>query len=117
MGSNAFLVIGGRPWLISYFRDTIVHTEIWDKNVHAFWTFLTVEALTELSVSFALTEFLGYVVSNSILAPVYANVNKVLNLTVPSKKKHQNPFGLAQLLRTIIPGFCLCDCSDVRDFS
>ncbi|GFO04930.1 reverse transcriptase [Plakobranchus ocellatus] len=88
------LVIGLTPDLLSYFDDTLVFATSWQQHIVALRTLLTLLRRhglhvnpSKLSVGSSSVEFLGHMVSSGTLVPVQKKMDKILQLSVPVRKK------------------------------
>ncbi|GFO17805.1 Pol polyprotein [Plakobranchus ocellatus] len=88
------LVIGQTPDLLSYFDDTLVFATSWQQHIVALRTLLTLLRRhglhvnpSKLSIGSSSIELLGYMVRSGTLVPVQKKMDKILQLSVPVKKK------------------------------
>ncbi|GFO34988.1 reverse transcriptase [Plakobranchus ocellatus] len=109
------LVIGQTPDLLSYFDDALVFATSWQQHILALRTLLTLLRLhglhvnpSKLSIGSSSVEFLGHMVSSGTLVPVQKKMDKILQLSVPVKKKEvRSLLGLVNYYRHFIANFAL----------
>ena len=107
------IVLHDKPWLLSYFDDTLLHTRSWEDHITGLQMLLSTlreHGLTvnpsKLVIGQTSIQFLGHSVSNGTLAPVASQVSKVLDLKAPSTKKQvRSLMGLISYYRAFIPEF------------
>ncbi|GFO10786.1 reverse transcriptase [Plakobranchus ocellatus] len=107
------LVIGQTPDLLSYFDDTLVFATSWQQHIVALRTLLTLLRRyglhvnpSKLSIGISSVEFLGVIVSSGALVPVQKKMDKILQLSVPVKKKEvRSLLGLVNYYRHFIANF------------
>ncbi|GFO14811.1 reverse transcriptase [Plakobranchus ocellatus] len=106
-------VIGQTPDLLSYFDDTLVFATSWQQHIVALRTLLTLLRRhglhvnpSKLSIGSSSVEFLGHMVSSGTLVPVQKKMDKILQLSVPVKKKEvRSLLGLVNYYRHFIADF------------
>ncbi|GFO46872.1 polyprotein [Plakobranchus ocellatus] len=88
------LVIGQTPDLLSYFGDTLVFATSWQQHIVALRSLLVLLRRhglhvnpSKVSIGGSSVEFLGHMVSSGTLVPVQKKMDKMLQLSVPVKKK------------------------------
>ncbi|GFO16362.1 Pol polyprotein [Plakobranchus ocellatus] len=93
------LVIGQTPDLLSYFDDTLVFATSWQQHIVALRALLTLLRRhglhvnpSKVSIGSSSVEFLGHMVSSGTLVPVKKKMDKILQLSVPVKKKEVRSF-------------------------
>ncbi|GFN91633.1 reverse transcriptase [Plakobranchus ocellatus] len=109
------LVIGQTPDLLSYFDDTLVFATSWQQHNFALRTLLTLLRRhglhvnpSKLSIASSSDEFLGHMVSSGTFVPVQKKMDKILQLSVPVKKKEvRSLLGLVNYFRHFIANFAL----------
>ncbi|GFO13150.1 Pol polyprotein [Plakobranchus ocellatus] len=107
------LVIGQTPDLLSYFDDTLVFATSWQQRIVALRTLLTLLRRhglhvnpSKLSIGSSSVEFLGHMVSSGTLVPVQKKMDKILQLSIPVKKKEvRSLLGLVNYYRHFIADF------------
>ncbi|GFO09663.1 Pol polyprotein [Plakobranchus ocellatus] len=107
------LVIGQILDLLSYFDDTLVFATSWQQHIVALRTLLTLLRRhglhvnpSKLSIGSSSVEFLGHMVSSGTLVPVQKKMDKILQLSVPVKKKEvRSLLGLVNYYRHFIADF------------
>ncbi|GFO37432.1 reverse transcriptase [Plakobranchus ocellatus] len=107
------LVIGQTPDLLSYFDDTLVFATSWQQHIVALRSLLVLLRRhglhvnpSKVSIGSSSVEFLGHVVSSGTLVPAQKKMDKILQLSVPVKKKEvRSLLGLVNYYRHFIANF------------
>ncbi|GFO40671.1 reverse transcriptase [Plakobranchus ocellatus] len=104
------LVIGQTPDLLSYFDDTLVFDTSWQQHIVALRTLLVLLRRhvnsSKVSIGSSSVEFLGHMVSLGNLVLVQKKMDKILQLSVPVKKKEvRSLLGLVNYYRHFIANF------------
>ncbi|GFN84706.1 reverse transcriptase [Plakobranchus ocellatus] len=107
------LIIGQTPDLLSYFDDTLVFATSWQQHIVALRSLLVLlrhHGLhvnpSKVSIGTSSVEFLGHMVSSGTLVPVQNKLDKILQLSVPVKKKEvRSLLGLVHYYRHFIANF------------
>ncbi|GFN82062.1 Pol polyprotein [Plakobranchus ocellatus] len=107
------LVIGQTPDLLSYFDDTLVFVMSWQQHIVALRSLLVLLGRhglhvnpSKVSIGSSFVEFLGHVVRSGTLVPVQKKMVKILQLSVPVKKKEvRSLLGLMNYYRHFIANF------------
>ncbi|GFN88441.1 reverse transcriptase [Plakobranchus ocellatus] len=107
------LVIGQTPDLLSYFDDTLVFVTSWQQHIVTLRSLLVLLRRhglhvnpSKVSIGGSSVEFLGHMVSSGTLVPVQKKMDKILQLSVPVKKKEVcSLLGLVNYYRHFIANF------------
>ncbi|GFN97864.1 Pol polyprotein [Plakobranchus ocellatus] len=107
------LVIGQTPDLLSYFDDTLVFATSWQQHIVALRSLLVLlrrhglhENPSKVAIGSSSVEFLGHMVSSGTLVPAQKKMHKILQLSVPVKKKEvRSLLALVNYYRHFIANF------------